>query len=171
MTNVIYHATLVRTVRSFPKHHSLAGGTGRARVSFSALGSPCSLQQGAGKKRGQQQWQFIHNILECLGKKTYSKLQRSITLRSYRALCKAERGGHEMGLPTPPASPVTVTLLSQLLNYDCAHISLNRSTLTYSQLCCCFCKVLPQHQTTLTISLLACYHIHTPLKLFSLPLA
>lgn len=92
MTNVIYHTTLVRTVRSFPKHHSLAGGTGRAWVSFSALQSPCSLQQGAGKKCGQQQRQFIHNILQCLGKKIYSKLQRSITSGSYCALCKAERG-------------------------------------------------------------------------------
>lgn len=97
-----------------------------------------------------------------LGKK-FTANCREVSPRGVIVPFARQKGGRcEMGLPTPPASPVTVTLLSQLLNYDCAHISLNRSTLTYSQLCCCFCKVLPQHQITLTISLLACCHIHTP---------
>ena len=63
-----HHTTLMRTVRCFSKRDSLAGGTGRARVSISALGTPCSLQQGARQRHRQQQQQFIHNILECLRK-------------------------------------------------------------------------------------------------------
>lgn len=42
MTNMSHHATLWR---SFPKHNSLAGGSGRTQVSFSALGSPRSWKQ------------------------------------------------------------------------------------------------------------------------------
>lgn len=146
MANTSHHATLWR---SFPKHNSLAGGTGRTQVSFSALGNPCSWKQA---------WTAATAVHAEYTRAPWEKIttnHREVSWGSYHTLCKAERGRHEMGLPIPPVSLVTVTLLTWLKLW--LRTSLNRSTLTHSQLCCWFCKALLQHQ----ITLLTCCHTHT----------
>lgn len=148
-----HHAMLMRTVRSFSKHDSLAGGTGRAPGSFSALGSPCRLQHGAGKKHGNQQRQFIHNILKHL-RKILQQTAEKYHIRALLCLLKGRKArGHEMQLPAPPASSVRVTLLTRLVNCElCTYIPEQIHTNIQSALLMLL-QSSSQHQITLTISL------------------